>query len=227
MFQKWVLFVSEVVTAACRKDVYLLCLSKKAIPTSCAGEAVARRRGTEKHWETSTALFFFFSHGLKAEKACEWTLADYPLLPWLIVGQTSSNHVLLCCVSKSALSASQEMLHFVAVQENGATEGRFNIQGQSCSCERALIKPERPSEQTGQSLAAKRANPWAEMSLSIAEMATGSIARHSWELDIFSLSIPVKSKVKYWQGTATNRSWVYREGVLNTPSQCNKPLWAH
>lgn len=23
----------------------------------------------------------FFSHGLKAEKACEWTLADYPLPP--------------------------------------------------------------------------------------------------------------------------------------------------
>ncbi|XP_065503508.1 uncharacterized protein LOC135995844 isoform X4 [Caloenas nicobarica] len=34
----------EVVTAACRKDVHLLCLSKKAIPTSSAGEAVARCR---------------------------------------------------------------------------------------------------------------------------------------------------------------------------------------
>lgn len=57
MFQTWVLFETEVVTAACRKDLHLLCLSRKAIPTSSAGEAVARCRGTEKRWETTLCFF--------------------------------------------------------------------------------------------------------------------------------------------------------------------------
>lgn len=88
-----------------------------------------------------------------------------------------------------------------------------------CSCEEALTKPGIPAEQTGQTLAAKRVNHWAEMSLNFAEMANGSISHPSWELGMFSLSIPVKSMVKHWQGTATNQSWVSGEGMLNTP--CN------
>lgn len=35
----------------------------------------------------------------------------------------------LCCVSKSGVCANQERLHFVAMWDKGASEGRFNIQG--------------------------------------------------------------------------------------------------
>lgn len=62
-----------------KDDMHLPALSKKAIPTCSAGEAVVRWRGTENHQEQIMPCVF--SHGLQAEKACEWTLAVYPPPP--------------------------------------------------------------------------------------------------------------------------------------------------
>lgn len=220
MVQKWGLFSFKDSRHSMRKGgVHLPALSKEAIPTRSAGEAVATWGGPEKHCEEITPCVF--SHGLQAEKACEWTLAIYPLPPWLIVHQTSSNTcpALLCIQVWSLCQPGEPAFYGCA----GECEGSVF---KGCSCERALIKAESPAEQTGWSLAAKRANHWAETSLSIAEVANGSVSHLSWQLGIFSLSIHVQSKVKPWQGTATNQSWVFGEGMLNTPSQCNKPLWA-
>lgn len=107
-------------------DRHLPALSKEAIPTCSAGEAVARWRGMEKHWEQVAPQVFPM---ITSQKGLWMDISNESSPSSTHCGPSLLKPVPLCCVSRSGAYSHQEKLHFMAVQEDGSTKGRFNIQG--------------------------------------------------------------------------------------------------
>lgn len=107
-------------------DRHLPALSKEAIPAFSAGETVARWRGMEKHWEQVAPQVFPM---ITSQKGLWMDISNESSPSSTHCGPNLLKPVPLCCVSRSGAYSHQEKLHFMVVQEDGSTKGRFNIQG--------------------------------------------------------------------------------------------------